>query len=40
MLYDEECLCADAFLSDHADDLGDRSVFPLDNLLDTILEEA
>lgn len=40
ILYEEGRRSADGFLSEHGDDLGNRSTFPLDILLDTILEQA
>ncbi len=40
VLHEEGRRCADAFLSEHAEDLGHRSTFPLDSLLDTLLEQT
>jgi NTE family protein len=40
MLHAEGRRCADEFLSNHTDDLGHRSTFPFDSLLDTILEQV
>jgi NTE family protein len=40
MLHGEGRNCADAFLTDHACDLGHRSTFPLDSLLDTVFEQT
>jgi len=40
MLREEGRRCADAFLTDHADELGNRSTYPLEGLLHTVLEQA
>jgi NTE family protein len=40
MLRDEGQRCADRFLADHGTDLGKRSTYDVDSLLDTLLEQV
>ena len=40
MLQEDGRKCMDLFLKDHAADLGKRSTFDLDSLLDTVLEQV
>ena len=40
MLREEGCNCTDAFLREHRQDLGVRSTFDLNTLLDNLLEQV